>query len=246
MSEAIQKTQLQKTLNVLIVEDESDIREIIQSVLEDEGFKVTTSDNGADIIQKLQSSQAKILVLDQLMPHILGSDVIKIIRAHEDYRKFPILMLSALTSENDKVAALELGADDYVTKPFQPRELAARLRALDRRATAESAEKKIKLMKYEGLNIDFISHRVLMKEIELQLTLTEFKILVELLKTADQVLSRELLRERALGNLNVSDRTIDVHMAALRKKLGDIGDQIQTVRGVGYRFSGRPEVQYIA
>ena len=132
------------------------------------------------------------------------------------------------------MAALELGADDYVTKPFYPKELAARIKSLARRT---ESDKQAKAVAYRDLQIDFNAHRVVLEGQELALTLTEFKILSELLKKSGQVLTREKLREYALGNLNVTDRTIDVHMASLRKKLNNYGDYIETVRGVGYRFA---------
>ncbi len=231
---------------IMFIEDETEIREILKSMLEDEGFDVVTLESGIDIIPLMKKHQPQVLIIDQLMPGKKGIEVIDEVRAYKAYAKIPIIMLSALSSEADKVSALEMGADDYVTKPFQSKELCARIRALMRRvgeaAAGEAAagEGKIDSLKFGNLKIDFVGHRVLIDQSEVPLTLTEFKILSELLRQGDRVLSREGLRERALGNLNVSDRTIDVHMAALRKKLGGFGDHIHTVRGVGYRFSGRP------
>jgi DNA-binding response OmpR family regulator len=228
-------------LKIMLIEDEHEIREILKSLLEDEGFEVIALENGIEVMSQLQKHLPHFLIVDQLMPVKKGVEVIHEIRAQGQFSKIPIIMLSALSSESDKVKALEIGADDYVTKPFQAKELCARIRALHRRTLAEKEAKKIDSIHFANLVVDFIGHRVLIDQVEVPLTLTEFKILTELLKQGDQVLSREGLRERALGNLNVSDRTIDVHMAALRKKLGTVGDSIHTVRGVGYRFSGQPE-----
>lgn len=225
---------------IMFIEDEAEIREILKSMLEDEGFDVVTFESGVNAIELMKLHQPDVLIVDQLMPLKKGVEVINDVRADTLFAKIPIIMLSALSSESDKVNALEIGADDYVTKPFQSKELCARIRSLIRRSSEASGKTTLDSLKFENLKIDFVGHRVLIDQSEVSLTLTEFKILSELLKQGDRVLSREGLRERALGNLNVSDRTIDVHMAALRKKLGGFGDHIHTVRGVGYRFSGRP------
>ncbi|MCB0415402.1 MAG: response regulator transcription factor, partial [Bdellovibrionales bacterium] len=151
-------------------------------------------------------------------------------------RFVPVLMISGDDEENAKVTTLEVGADDYVVKPLNPRELVARVNAVLRRVTSGEDGVDGKLS-YEGLDIDLKSHRVLYRQDEVYLTLTEFKILVELVKEQGRVLSRDILRKRALGNLNVTDRTIDVHMASLRKKITLCADSIKTIRGVGYRFA---------
>jgi DNA-binding response OmpR family regulator len=136
----------------------------------------------------------------------------------------------------EKIEALEMGADDYITKPFSVREVLARAQALVRSAHMAHKIAQQNLV-IKDLVVDFASHKVSLKNKEVPLTLTEFKILVELLKQSGMVLTRDKLRERALGNLNVTDRTIDVHMASLRKKLEHMGDSIETVRGVGYQMS---------
>ncbi|MBK7843250.1 MAG: response regulator transcription factor [Bdellovibrionales bacterium] len=143
-------------------------------------------------------------------------------------------MLTGLDNENEKVEALELGADDYILKPFSSEELGARVRAVLRRVQTESGIDKLE----DGdLKIDLQAYKVAAKGKEIYLTLTEFRILTELIKQKGKVLTRDRLRETALGNLNVTDRTIDVHMASLRKKLYEISPVIETVRGVGYRYS---------
>jgi DNA-binding response OmpR family regulator len=161
--------------------------------------------------------------------------VIKEIRSSANFSEIPIMLVTGLDSEAEKIQALELGADDYVTKPFSVKEVIARCHALMRRSKAAHKAEQANLT-VKDLNVDFAAHRVMLRGKEVPLTLTEFKILVELLRQAGQVLTRDKLREKALGNLNVTDRTIDVHIASLRKKLEDMGDNIETVRGVGYRL----------
>ena len=234
-------------MKVMIVEDESDIREILKSLLEEEGFQVVALENGMNLLEELKVNRPDLLLLDQILPGKTGVEAVREVRASLNFSNLPIIMVTGLSGEEDKVTALEIGADDYVTKPFYPKELAARIKALARRsesavgsaASPSPPKSSHDRITHDSLVVDFSAHRVTVDGAAVALTLTEFKILVELLKQAGQVLTREKLRERALGNLNVTDRTIDVHMASLRKKLGLIGHQIETVRGVGYRFAGR-------
>lgn len=222
-------------MKVMVVEDEHDIRDILKTLLEDEGFVVVALENGLEIIEELNRNQPDLLLLDHVMPGKTGVEVVREVRGTERFAKLPIIMVTGLSGEEEKVAALDYGADDYVTKPFYPKELAARIKALARRS--EIDPKGSKLIHHDRIVIDFSAHRVLLDGHEVSLTLTEFKILGELLRQTGTVLTRERLRERALGNLNVTDRTIDVHMASLRKKLAPVGEHIETVRGVGYRFA---------
>lgn len=232
-------------MKVMVVEDESDIREILKNLLEEEGFEVIALDHGLNLMAELNSNRPDLLLLDQILPGKTGVEAVKEVRASENFGRLPIIMVTGLSGEEDKVHALDLGADDYVTKPFYPKELAARIKALARRTDLKFNDTRVPTkaedrITRDQLLIDFSAHRVTVAGLEIALTLTEFKILGELLKQSGQVLTREKLRERALGNLNVTDRTIDVHMASLRKKLGTvIGNQIETVRGVGYRFTDR-------
>lgn len=221
-------------MKVMVVEDEGDIRDILKGLLEEEGFQVVTLDNTMTLLEDVKKNQPDLLLLDQMLPGRTGIDALRELRSNEQYAKLPVIMVTGLSGEDDKVAALDIGADDYVTKPFYPKELAARIKALARRSIVDVKRDKIE---HGPLTMDFSAHRVSINGVEVGLTLTEFKILAELLKQVGQVLTREKLRERALGNLNVTDRTIDVHMASLRKKLGQMGDHIETVRGVGYRFA---------
>ncbi|MEZ4873018.1 MAG: response regulator transcription factor [Bdellovibrionales bacterium] len=221
---------------VLIVDDEQAVREYLSTVLEDEGFVVTAISSGETLFDTLKSFEPNILLMDYRMPGQSGVELVKSIRTYADYKSLPIIMVTGVAGEDEKVAALETGADDYLVKPFLPKELGARIRAVLRRVSTEPSADSSTL-ENKGLSVDLKSHSVKLDGEEIHLTLTEFRILSELLKQKGQVLSRDRLRETALGNLNVTDRTIDVHMASLRKKLGRCGDDIQTVRGVGYRLS---------
>ena len=226
-------------MKVMVVEDERDIREILTNLLEEEGFVVTAFENALNILQALRANQPDLLLVDQMLPGKTGIEAVREVRSSQDFSTLPIIMVTGLSGEDEKVNALDVGVDDYVTKPFYPKELAARIKALARRSSfvqEPGAASKDRIVR-TNIVMDFSAHRVWVDEAEIALTLTEFKILSELLKQSGQVLTREKLRERALGNLNVTDRTIDVHMASLRKKLGEIGNRVETVRGVGYRYA---------
>jgi DNA-binding response OmpR family regulator len=221
---------------VLVVEDEDEVREILLGNLEAEGLIAKGLNSGKEILVHVEQFQPDVILLDQMMPEKSGQEVIHDLRTSARFSETPVIMVTGVTSEEQKIEALNAGADDYITKPFSTKELYARIQALLRRAKSShnAQQKNISL---KDLVVDLGAHKVLLKGAELQLTLTEFKILCELIKQSGKVLSRDSLRERALGNLNVTDRTIDVHMASLRKKLEHMGDSIETVRGVGYRMS---------
>jgi two-component system alkaline phosphatase synthesis response regulator PhoP len=223
-------------MKVLVIEDEQDIREFLVSQFQEAGHESIGLENGDNVLQNLQDFHPNIILLDQIMPGKSGTQIIKEVRSNAIYSETPIMMITGLDGENEKVRAFNTGADDYVTKPFSIMEVVARANALFRRSqTTHKAQQKNIVM--EDLNIDLNSHKVIYRGQEISLTLTEFKILSELIQQSGQVLTRDRLREKALGNLNVTDRTIDVHMASLRKKLSDMGDRIETVRGVGYRLN---------
>lgn len=225
---------------ILIVDDDQEIRDFLADTLSDEGFGVRTIGGGGEVNSALQDFSPDILLLDYRMPGQSGVDVMKNLRSSEEHAGLPVIMVTGVDGEEEKLAAFELGADDYVVKPFLPRELAARIRAVLRRAQSATVGQQSKdKISSAGLLIDLRSHRVHLRGEEVYLTLTEFRILVELLRNDGAVLSRDDLRSQALGNLNVTDRTIDVHMASLRKKLPEHGACIGTVRGVGYRYDSR-------
>lgn len=223
-------------MRALIIEDEVEICEFLVSQFNESGFEAIGLGCSDNVMETVVNFIPDVILLDQMMPGKSGKEVVREIRSNARFSETPIMMVTGLDGETDKVAALELGADDYVTKPFSVKEVIARAKALIRRSqsTHRSQQQKIEV---NGLTVDLTAHKVVRNGAEVPLTLTEFKILVELLKQSGQVLTRDRLREKALGNLNVTDRTIDVHMASLRKKLDTMGDQIETVRGVGYRLA---------
>jgi two-component system phosphate regulon response regulator PhoB len=219
---------------ILVVDDESEIRDCLVSVLESQEFSVRALESGNELVSSVESFAPHLIILDYSLPGKSGVELIKVLRHNRNYCTIPIIMLTGLDDENEKVEALELGADDYILKPFSSKELGARVRAVLRRAQTESG---IDRLEDGELKIDLQAYKVAAKGKEIYLTLTEFRILTELIKQKGKVLTRDRLRETALGNLNVTDRTIDVHMASLRKKLSEISPVIETVRGVGYRYS---------
>jgi len=220
---------------VLVVEDEAEVREALSESLHLEGFNVESVVDGEEALKVLPELRPHIILMDYRLPGVSGVDVVRTIRKHHEFNAIPIIMVTGLDGEDEKVAALELGADDYMVKPFSPKELSARIRAVLRRVSQNDDSDQT--LEMNGLSIDLKAHRVLLMGSEVHLTLTEYRILVELVRGHGQVLSRDQLRETALGNLNVTDRTIDVHMASLRKKLSPLANSFQTVRGVGYRFN---------
>ncbi len=222
---------------ILVVEDEKEIRELILNKLTEAGFLVLGSANGTEALQILNSQQVDVVLLDQILPDMHGLDILHNIRNTEKYSDLPVIILTGLINEDEKVKAFENRADDYVTKPFLSKELIARIRALLRRSQKLSNQQQPLQLINRNIQVDFASYKVFLDENELKLTLTEFKLLSELLLHAGRVLSRDFLRERVLGKESLTDRTIDVHMASLRKKLSFRGKDIQTVRGVGYRFT---------
>lgn len=226
----------QNFTRVLVIEDETEIREFLVSQLEENNMKALGLSSGEEVRNAIEVFKPHAILLDQMMPGKSGREIVREIRSNVQYADIPIMMVTGLDAEVEKVESLGDGADDYVTKPFSIREVVARINALVRRSQAAHLAQQKSIVVRE-LVVDLIAHRVSLRGKEVPLTLTEFKILVELLRQCGQVLTRDRLREKALGNLNVTDRTIDVHMASLRKKLEEIGELIETVRGVGYRMA---------
>jgi DNA-binding response OmpR family regulator len=223
-------------IKVLIVEDEEEIRALIEDHFQEAGMQTLSLENGEKIMTAIETFSPQIILLDNIMPGKTGKELIAEIRSHSQWSEIPIMMITGLNSEADKIAALDIGADDYITKPFSLKEAVARANALVRRRW-QSHKSQIKNLVFGPIEIDLKAHKVVRGGLEIPFTLTEFRILTELVKQVGQVITRDRLRERALGNLNVSDRTIDVHMASVRKKLDGLGDNIETVRGVGYRLT---------
>ncbi|MDM7915049.1 MAG: response regulator [Candidatus Eisenbacteria bacterium] len=233
---------------VLVVEDETDIRELIRYHLERENYRVVAAASGEEGLDLAKRQPFDLVVLDVMLPGMDGLEVCRRLRTDGATRATPILMLTARTEEADIVSGLEIGADDYVTKPFRPRVLLARIKAVLRRKAAvgagmgaeaeerDSADGEV--LRYRDLTIDFPRHQASLAGEPLTLTLTEFKILAHLLRRPGRVFRRDEILDAIQGTDSfVLDRTIDVHIAALRRKLGSLGSRIETVRGVGYRLA---------
>jgi DNA-binding response OmpR family regulator len=224
------------TRRILVVEDEKAIREAVTAYLEKEGYWVTSAADGISAIDQFDKAQFDAVVLDLMLPKASGEEVCRTIRENSDV---PIIMLTAKGELEDRVAGLELGADDYLVKPFSPRELVARVRALLRRAHVSEEPQRDK-MSYGNLEIDSASHKVRIDDEEIELTASEFKLLATLARYPGRVYSRMELVEKVLGYDFVGyERTIDSHVKNLRAKLGDDPKDpsyIFTVHGVGYRF----------
>jgi two-component system phosphate regulon response regulator PhoB len=225
-----------QSFNALVIEDDCEILDFLVSEFKGAGIATQGLLSSENVVHTLNQMNPHIVVLDLMMPKKSGIDVMREIRSQSRFSDLPILIVSGRQDEQERIQALEMGADDYVVKPFMVKELIARVQALIRRSQGQLRANQLNLPS-KNLSMDFLAHRVVLGGQEVPLTLTEFKILRELLHQSGQVLTRDKLRSQVLGSLNVSDRTIDVHMASLRKKLDPMRDMIETVRGVGYRLS---------
>lgn len=224
---------------ILLVEDEAPIREMLSFVLEQAGFNVVEAEDFDVALEKVKEPYPDLILLDWMLPGGSGVQLAKKLKQHEFTRDIPVIMLTARGEEDDKIRGLEAGADDYVTKPFSPKELVARIKAVMRRVTPTSKEEPIE---FNGLILEPISHRVTANGDGLDMGPTEFKLLHFFMTHAERVYSRELLLDNVWGtNVYVEDRTVDVHIRRLRKALSQHGHDamIQTVRGAGYRFSNK-------
>ncbi len=221
---------------ILLVEDEKAIRDVVSAYLEREGYWVTPAADGQMALDQFGKNRFDLVVLDLMLPKVSGEDVCRAIRDSSDV---PIIMLTAKGELEDRVAGLELGADDYLVKPFSPRELVARVRALLRRARVGNEPQRDRLI-YGPLEIDNAGHKAFLDGRELDLTASEFKLLVTLARYPGRVYSRMELVEKVLGyDFEGYERTVDSHVKNLRAKLGDDPRSptfIWTVHGVGYRF----------
>jgi DNA-binding response OmpR family regulator len=220
---------------VLVVEDESSIASFVALYLKNAGYTVRSAANGKTALAEAEASQPALIVLDLMLPDIDGVEVCRRIRQRSDV---PILMLTARDEDVDKIIGLEVGADDYLTKPFNPRELVARVKAILRRSTTERARPESKQIQHGDLVIDAGRREVRVGETEVQLAPKEFDLLWELLDHRGLVLTRDQLLERVWGYTysGIDTRTVDVHVRQLRRKLGE-ASPIVTVWGVGYKVS---------
>ena len=220
---------------ILLIEDDPDISELVQYNLEKHGYTVVTATNGEWGLRDAVAIRPSAIILDVMLPGINGLEVCKRVRADERIRHVPIVMLTAKSQESDVVVGLELGADDYITKPFSPSELMARLGAVLRRGALPSKAKD--RIECGALMIDTSRHEVCYDGDMLQLTLAEFKLITALARRPGHVFTREQLLE-CIGSSGVYlvDRNVDVHIRSIRKKLGKASERVATVRGVGYKW----------
>ncbi len=228
---------------ILIVDDEQDLVDTLEFNLQREGFLTRRALNGATALQLVaQAPVPDLVLLDLMLPDLPGTEVCRRIRADERTRRVPVLMLTAKDDEVDRVVGFEIGADDYVTKPFSLRELLLRIRAVLRRAQPDSVPDAKQQVAYDTLRLDIAGHRVWVDSEEIILTALEFKLLHTLLTRAGRVQTRDTLLTDVWGmQTGVTTRTVDTHVTRLRKKLGAAGDYVETLRGVGYRFRARGE-----
>jgi len=224
---------------VLVVDDEAPIREMLVFVLEQNGFQAIEAEDYDSAIAAMVEPYPDVVLLDWMLPGGSGIQIAKKFKQNEHTRQIPIIMLTARGEEEDKIRGLEVGADDYVTKPFSPKELMARIKAVIRRVAPTSLEEAIEV---HGLRLDPISHRVTSGGSELDMGPTEFRLLHFFMTHPERVYSREQLLDHVWGtNVYVEDRTVDVHIRRLRKAIATLGHDrlVQTVRGAGYRFSSK-------
>ncbi|MDD5496388.1 MAG: response regulator transcription factor [Candidatus Omnitrophica bacterium] len=222
---------------ILIVEDEKDIVKMLEYNLKKEGFKTLSDRNGEDALDSAKKEHPDLVVLDLMLPGMDGFEVCKALKADSKTSAIPIIMLTAKSQESDKVVGLELGADDYVTKPFSPRELVARIKAVLRRA--KEKDKLPPIIKVGGLTVDLSKIEVAVKGKPVELTSKEFELLKTLIKARGRVLSRDYLLDAIWGfdqAAEIQTRTVDVHVRTLRKKLKGEAERNVTVKNYGYRF----------
>jgi len=227
---------------ILIVEDEKDIIKMLEYNLKKEGFKVIDARDGEDALDLALREYPDLILLDLMLPGMDGLEVCKALKKEAKTSSIPIIMLTAKGQESDKVVGLELGADDYITKPFSPRELVARIKAVLRRAAEK--EKLPEIFQAGDLRIDFARISVTVKGKALTLTAKEFELLKTLLKAKGRVLSRDYLLDTIWGfdhAMEIQTRTVDVHIRTLRKKLKSEAGKIVTVKNYGYRFETEEE-----
>jgi two-component system phosphate regulon response regulator PhoB len=229
---------------ILLVDDEPDIVELLEYNLRQAGFTVVTVKDGTTALYEIRRQRPDLILLDVMLPDMSGTDIVKRLRKEPATESIPVILVTALGAEIDRVVGLEVGADDYVVKPFSPREVILRINAILRRTSGAGPEPKAaepELLTIGVLAIDMPHHRVTVEGEEVSLTTIEFKLLYDLACRAGRVQSRENLLERVWGYApGVETRTVDTHVKRLREKLGAARDHIETLRGWGYRMNLKP------
>jgi two-component system, OmpR family, alkaline phosphatase synthesis response regulator PhoP len=221
--------------SILVVDDEEDILELLRFNLTKDGYQVSCAESGEEALSAIQSHAPDVVILDVMLPGMDGLDVCRAVKSKPETVNIPIIMLTARAEDADIVTGLELGADDYITKPFSPRVVAARIKAVLRRKRPPASEDGT--IRFADIVIVPEQHAVRVADQPVDLTATEFRILTTLARRPGWVFSREQIVDAARGlNAVVTSRSVDVHIVSLRRKLGSRGECIQTIRGVGYRF----------
>lgn len=229
-------------VNILVIEDEPDIRRNLEYNLGREGFKASSVGSLDEANEKLKSKKFDLILLDLMLPDGSGLDLCKKIKSNSETEATPVVILTAKDDEVDKVVGFELGADDYVTKPFSVRELILRVKAILKRSDTKTKEVVEVERQFGDLKIDVDSHEVHVDSQLIELTALEFRLLKELVDKRGRVQSRDQLLSEVWGyNAEVTTRTVDTHIKRLREKLGSMGKYVQTIRGVGYKFSRTPD-----
>lgn len=227
---------------VLIIEDEPDIRKTIDYNLTKESFKVVQAGSIEEGEKALASNQIDVIILDLMLPDGSGLTLCRDIKSDDKTKHIPIIILTAKTEEVDRVVGFELGADDYVTKPFSVRELILRVKAILKRGPTSNNNSEDDEYSFGELTLNFEAHQAYINGNEISLTALEFRLLKHLIDRKGRVQTRDQLLEDVWGySSNVTTRTVDTHIKRLREKLGPVGNHIQTIRGVGYRFSRDPD-----
>ena len=224
---------------ILLVEDEPDLLQTLSFNFENEGYKVSKAINGEKALKLLEENNSiGLVVLDLMLPDISGLDICRHIRSSDNLKDILVIMVTAKGEEVDRVVGFEIGADDYVVKPYSVRELMLRVGGLLKRSSKEKDESNDEVRIYKDLKIDTNKHKVYLAEKKISLTSKEFKLLKHLLSKADKVQTRDNLLEKVWGyNNDVTTRTVDTHVKRLRSKIGKYGDRIETIRGEGYLFN---------
>ena len=226
---------------ILIVEDEKDILELVKYNLEKEGYLVFTALNAEDGLNLLEKESVQLVILDLMLPGIDGLEACRLIKQDPKTKNIPVIMLTAKSEESDVIVGLQLGADDYVTKPFSPKVLLARIKAVARRLASKQTSEETR--EIGGLKIDTAKHKITYQNQLIELTTIEFNILEFLSRHPGRVFNRDQIMDRVWKEGRfIIDRAVDVHIRGLRKKMGKAAELIETVRGAGYRFKDLEDI----
>lgn len=229
--------------SIMVVEDDQDIRELVSYNLGKEGYTVVSAESGEQALKLIESANPDLIVLDIMLPGMDGIEVLRSLKQGSRYAQIPVIMATAKSEDSDIITGLELGADDYIAKPFSPKVLIARIRSLLRRTQSRINEARAldELVQIGPITLDAGRHEVSLKGQPVDLSATEFAILEFLMRNPGWVFSRNQIIDAVRGkDYPVTERSVDVQILGLRKKLGEAGNRIETVRGVGYRFQDSP------